>query len=100
MAVETAADRASFIIDFGASVTWRATTFLAIFDRPTSMVAGLSEVELVNREPSIALVATDLPSGATEDDAITVTDDFGNYSFRCKTIRPDGTGYVNVDLKV
>lgn len=100
MDVESAADRAAFIADFGATVTWRATTFLAIFDRPTAMVAGLSEVDLVSRDPSILLVATSLPSGAAEDDAVTITDDFGTYSFRCKTIRPDGAGMVLVDLKV
>ena len=100
MTVESAADRAVFIADFGATVTWRAATFLAIFDRPTSMVPGLSEVDLVSRDPSIVLVATDLPSGAAEDDAVTITDDFGTTSLRCKTIRPDGAGMVLVDLKV
>lgn len=100
MTVETAYDRAAFLIDFGVEVTWREVSFPAIFDHPTTMVPGLSEVDLVDRGPVISFPEATLPLGAVEDDAITVVDDFGTHSFRCKTIRPDGTGFVVVDLKI
>lgn len=104
MAVETELDRASFILDFGAAVTWTRgavvqPAFLAIFDRPTAMIAGLSEVDLIDRHPTITLVEADLPAGATEDDPVSILDEFGAHTYRCKTIRPDGSGFCVVDLK-
>lgn len=99
MTVETALERAAYLVDFGVEVTWRAASFLAIFDRPTSMMPGLSEADFVDRNPTIWFPAASLPSGAVENDAVSIVDEFGTHSFRCKTIRPDGTGFVVVDLK-
>lgn len=104
MTVETALDRAGFILDFGVPVTWTRAgvvqpSFLAIFSRPTSVIAGLSETDLIDRHPTLTLVAADLPAGAAEDDPVSVVDEFGIHTFRCKTVRPDGSGFVIVDLK-
>lgn len=101
MSVETTADRASFIADFGAAVTWRASSFRAIFDRPTTMLPGLSQADIVDRMPTLCFPAENLPAGADEDDAVTVVDEFAvTHAFRCKLIRPDGTGFIVVDLKI
>lgn len=104
MTVETAADRAAFIADFGAEVTWTRDSiaqpvFLALFNRPSKMMSGLAEVELLDRAPTIACPEASLPAGAAEDDPVSVVDDFGTHSLRCKLIRPDGMGFVIVDLK-
>lgn len=97
--VETDDDRASFVVDFGSVVTWRAAVFPAIFDRPTTMVVGISEVDIADRYPTICFPESSLPPGAVEGDAVSVVDDFGTYAFRVGLIRPDGSGYVSVDLK-
>lgn len=97
--VETDDDRASLVVDFGAVVTWRASSFQAIFDRPTTMIVGLSEIDIQDRYPTICFPEAALPLGAVEGDAVVVVDDFGTYPFRVKLIRPDGSGFVAVDLK-
>lgn len=99
MTVESADDRAAFIADFGVPVTWAgaATTFLGIFDRPSIMVEGLSEMTVIDRDASLLCLEADLPSGAAEDDAVTVEGE--SQAYRCQALRPDGTGFVVVDLK-
>ena len=105
MPVESADDRAAMLVDFGATVSWTrgaggpVTTFTAIFDRPSLDVPG-QEVALVDRNPALLCREADLPSGAAEDDAVSVVDELGaSHSLRCKLIRPDGTGFAVVDLK-
>jgi hypothetical protein len=100
MTVETDIDRTAFLIDFGVAVTWRGSSFPAIFDRPTTVMPGLSEIDIADRHPTICFPEDTLPLGAAENDPVVVVDEFAvTHSFRCKLIRPDGTGFVVVDLK-
>jgi hypothetical protein len=101
MPVETDADRAAFVADFGEPVVWTRAgipqpAFLAIFDRPTVAVefeAGTAGT--FTRVASLSCPEASLPVGAAEDDPVGVA----GGSFRCAAIRPDGTGWCAVDLK-
>jgi hypothetical protein len=107
MTVESASDRAAFLADFGVTVTWTrsaggsASTLTAIFERPSDLVDGQAEVELLDRHSTLLCREADLPSGAAEDDPVSVVDELGStHSLRCRLIRPDGTGFAVVDLKL
>jgi len=99
MSVESADDRAAFIADFGVAITWAGApaTFLGIFERPSIMVEGLSEMTVIDRDASLLCLEVDLPGAAGEDDAVTVEGE--SQAYRCQALRPDGTGFVVVDLK-
>jgi|GEM_PF-844236 len=99
MTVESADDRAAFIADFGVAVTWAGagTTFLGIFDRPSMMVEGLADVTVIDRDASLLCLEADLPGDAAENDTVAI--DGESQAFRCQALRPDGTGFVVVDLK-
>lgn len=99
MSVEFADDRAAFIADFGVDITWAgsATPFLGIFERPSIMVEGLAEVTMIDRDASLLCLEAGLPGGAGEGDAVTIAGE--SQAYRCQTLRPDGTGFVVVDLK-
>ena len=104
MPVESAADRAAFLADFGVSVRWTpaggsAATLTAIFDYPSTTVAGLSEADIVDRTPTLLCRSADLPDGAAEDDDVSVEGEDGvTHALRCKLLRPDGTGFTIVHL--
>lgn len=99
MSVESADDRAAFIADFGVPVTWAGagSTFLGIFDRPSIMVEGLSEMTVIDRDASLLCLEADLPGGAAENDTVAIGGE--SQAYRCQALRPDGTGFVIVDLK-
>lgn len=99
MTVESADDRAAFVADFGVAVTWAGAgeTFLGIFERPSIMVEGLAEATIIDRDASLLCLEADLPEGAAEDDTVAIAGE--SQSYRCQAIRPDGTGFVIVDLK-
>jgi hypothetical protein len=99
MTVESADDRAAFVADFGVAVTWAGAgmTFLGIFDRPSIMVDGLAAAAIVDRDASLLCLAAGLPQGAAEGDTVTIAGE--SQAYRCQTLRPDGTGFVVVDLK-
>lgn len=101
MSVESAADRAQFLVDFGGPVAWMrgATSWplTGIFERPAIMVEGLSEAAMIDRDASLLVCEADLPSGAAVDDAVTVEGQAQAYA--CQAIRPDGTGFAVIDLK-
>lgn len=100
MTVESAADRATFLADFGVTVTWtRSGTpspLTGVFDRPSIMVDG-GEAGMIDRDATLLVREADLPSGAVEHDAVAI--DGESQSYRCRTIRPDGTGFAVIDLK-
>lgn len=107
MAVEDDDDRAAFVDpdEFGAIVTWTRAgvlqpAFNAILSRPSVLtMPGGDGVELIDRAASLNCREIDVPSGAAENDPVAVVDGTGTHAFRCKLIRPDGTGFVTVDLK-
>lgn len=100
MTVESAADRAAFLADFGVTVTWTRgaapSTLTAIFDRPAILVDA-GEQTLIDRDASLICREADLPSGADAGDPIAVAGEVG--SFLCQAIRPDGQGMAMVDLR-
>lgn len=100
MPVETAADRAVFVADFGEPVVWTRAgvpqpAFLAIFDRPTVSIEFEGAAGTFNRVATLSCPEVSLPAGVTENDPVAV----GGEAFRCAAIRPDGTGWCVVDLK-
>lgn len=101
MAIESAADREQFLVDFGVDITWTRASVaqdpvLGIFDRPTIMVDG-SEVMLLDRDASLLCREADLPTGAEEGDPVAIAGE--SQAYKCRAIRPDGQGFVFVDLK-
>lgn len=94
MTVETAADRASLLTDFGVEVTWQVgvatpATLTAIFDSGTVRQEFADTVSALNRRATIICREADLPSGAGgTSDQITVD---GN-DYTLKALEPDGTG--------
>lgn len=102
MAVETEEDRAAFVADFGVEITWTRdgvaqAPFLAIFNRPTRRVEGLSAVDILDRDAFLHGPEVSLPAGAAEDDPVAVAGE--SQAYACRSIRPDGTGWCVVDLK-
>lgn len=101
MTVESAADRAAFLDDFGVAITWTRgatpSTLTAIFDRPTLLADGMGDQVLIDRDATLLCREADLPSGAIEGDAIAVAGEA--VSFLCQAIRPDGQGMAAVDLR-
>lgn len=101
MTVESSADRATYLADFGVTVTWtRSGTpsiFTGIFDRPSLLIDGMAENTLIDRDASLICREADLPAGAAEDDQVSVAG--VSQAYLCRSIRPDGQGFATVDLK-
>lgn len=103
MTVETAADRAALLDDFGVVVTWThdfgATVLTGIYNAPAMMFPGEVEVDLVDPQPTLICRSADLPDGADEGDEVVIEAETGTVTLRCKTLRPDGAGFTIVDLQ-
>lgn len=102
MTVESAADRAAFLADFGVPVEWAQhgvviATFTAVFDRPAVLSDGPAEVGMLDRVPTLCLREADLPADPAEDDPVIIDGD--TIGFACRHVRPDGAGMCIVDLK-
>jgi hypothetical protein len=108
MAVESAADRAAFVNadEFGATATYThgATTVSidGIFDAASAIVAdgdglqtGMESAGILTTRPNLLVREADLPSGADEDDEVTI----GSTDYRVAEIRPDGTGMALLILE-
>lgn len=102
MGIETDDDRATLLDtkDFATTVVWTRAgvdqpAFAAQFSRPSVMV-DIGEDTAIDREASLWCRAIDLPSGATEGDAVAVAGE--EQTFSCRSIRPDGTGMAFIDL--
>lgn len=100
MTVESAADRATMLADFGDVVTWTVgatpSTLTAIFERPT-VDGQMAEIDMINRDATLKCCEADVPDGADEGDAIAIAGE--PQAFTVKVLRPDGQGMVVVDLK-
>lgn len=103
MAIETAADRAALLADFGVSVTYTkagggAVSIVGIFYAPFIAVQ-FDQVDAADVKPVVRVRSADLPAGAAELDAVSVVDDFGQvHDLVVKDIRPDGTGFTILEL--
>ena len=102
MPVESAADRAALLADFGDAVTWTrgasTSAFTAIFERPTVTIAG-DNADLLDRQASLKCRTADLPSGAIENDPVSIVTQAGEtFSLKCRALKPDGSGFTVVEL--
>lgn len=102
MTIESADDRAAFLVDDGVAVTWTRgavvqSSFLALFDRPSTVVAHDDGPGALNRIATLSCPESYLPAGAAEGDAVAVAGQAT--SFACVTVQPDGTGWCLVELK-
>jgi hypothetical protein len=100
MTVESAADRASLLADFGVVVTWKvgeadAVSLTALFDGG-AILQVLQDGGATNTRATLTLRAEDLPAGAGDPgDVVTVN----TVVFHPKAVLPDGQGMVIVQLE-
>jgi hypothetical protein len=99
MSVESAADRAALLADFGVSVSWKvgaaaAVTLTGIFDNGTVVHEGGEGLGMLNRRATLTLREADVPAG-TATDVITIA----GVTYHPKNSLPDGTGMVVVTLE-
>src|SRR4051812_36937800 len=107
MPVESAADRLSFLADFGEVGTYTAagggsTSPLGIFNSPF-MAALMNEVSTSDTRPTFVCRLADLPAGAQGGDAgdtlsLPANEIHGALSFTVSDLQPDGTGMVCLTL--
>jgi hypothetical protein len=99
--VESAADRAAYIADFGVTVAWKVgaaapVSGMALFDNGTIPQAMQDTIAAQNTRGTLTLRTADVPSGAgDESDVITIN----AVTFRPKALLPDGTGMTVVTLE-
>lgn len=99
MSIETAADRAAMLVDFGDEVSYTKAgagapvSIVGIFDAPFIPVQ-FDQADAGDVKPVIRVRSDDLPIGAAEGDALTCQ----GVDFTVKQIRPDGTGFSILDL--
>lgn len=100
MTVESAADRAAILEDFGSVVTWTvgatASTLTAIFDRP-SIAVEMADMAIIDRDASLKCIEDDIPAGAAAGDAVAVAG--VAQAYKVQAIRVDGQGMAVIDLK-
>lgn len=99
MSVESAADRAALLADFGVSVSWTVgattSTVTAIFDHGT-IPQGFDAAAGRNRRATLTLREADLPVGAgTKTDRLSA----GGKTWLPKSVEPDGTGMAVVTME-
>lgn len=104
MTVETLADLAVYLADFGVAVTYTQganppVQFKAIFDEPTVDSHSFHDAPAVIQSlPALMARTADLPAGAAKGDAVAVAGNAGAWIVR--GIYPDGTGIARVDLEL
>lgn len=102
MSVETAADRAAFIADFGIAVSWKVgaaapVAVAALFDSGTIVQDGQESVGWLNRRGTLTLPTATLPSGAGAETDVLVID---GATYQPKAMKPDGQGMTVVTLEL
>lgn len=103
MTVETLADRATFLADFGVSVVYTKTgaapvTLTAIYDAPGGVASDFNDAPgAVQTKPQIIVRSADLPQGAGEGDAVEVAGVAARY--RVTAPYPDGSGMTRLELR-
>lgn len=100
MPVESSEDRATFLEDFGVTVTWTVggepVEIEALFERP-SIDVEMAEIAVIDRDATLKVIEDDIPAGAAENDIIVVED--VTPAFKVRAIRKDGSGFAVIDLK-
>lgn len=100
MSVETAADRAHFLADFGVSVVYDAAggpeTITGILDAAFVAAGEIGSTSIATHEATLTVRAEDLPDGAAPGDTAMVD----GTAYRVREIQPDGTGMAFVLLEI
>lgn len=103
--IESDADRAAFLADFGVTATYRlaaggTSTLVGLFDRSPRDVTVGGIVATLDARPSFLVWTVDLPAGAAQDagDQLTVPAQahtgLAETTYDVTRIEPDGTGMV------
>ena len=98
MAVESYADRATMLADFGEAVAWTVgitTTSLVGVADTASLAMGGETGGALDRRLGVLINGDDLPIGATAGQGVM----FRGVACRVKAIEPDGSGMVLVRLE-
>lgn len=101
MAVESAADRASFVSpdDFGVAASWSHDGTIVALDgilsTPTMSTRGVSEVETIGVETCLRCLSADLPHGAEQGDTVEID----GHGYTVKSVLPTGDGFARVYLE-
>lgn len=101
MSVESSADRAALLADFGMNISWQVgagapAEFTALYDSGTIEQEFQDGAGGLNTRATLTLRAEDLPAGAgAAADVIVVN----TVTFHPKAMKPDGTGLVIVTLE-
>lgn len=103
MAIETDADRALFLDadEFGVAVAYHkvgapaAISIAAIFDAEHVFNDGGEGLAVASVSPQIIVRSSDLPSGAGDGDAVTVS----GTDYTVRYSEPDGTGMTVLKLE-
>lgn len=99
MSVESAADRAGFLADWGVSVSWvvgvTASTLTGILHAGTVRVAADDGADILNARASLQVRSADVPASAGAGDAVAIA----GTDYLVKSIEPDGTGMSVVLLE-
>lgn len=104
MAVESAADRATFLSadDFGVTATFThsggsATAVIGIFDNDYLDLEVEGEVGIASRSPRFVCRTSDLDDagGANDGDSLVVS----GVTYKVRIVKPDGTGMTEMKLE-
>lgn len=102
MPVETAADRAAFLADFGLTAAYTpagagATTLTGIFDNDWLDLDVEGEVGVASRSPRLVCRTSDLSdAGGSPNDATLV---IAGVTYKIRVEKPDGTGMTELKLE-
>lgn len=103
MAVESAADRATFLsaADFGATATYTpaagggATTVKGIFDLAFQEIDVEAGVPVATRRPRFICSTADLSGGGAFGDTLVID----GTTYKVRVVEPDGTGMTELALE-
>lgn len=95
MAVESAADRASLLADFGEAITWGAATITGLAHAGSLRLEGMDGAGAMSAQAAVLCRSADLPGDAAAGDAVS----FRGTAHTVRAIEPDGTGMTLVRLE-
>lgn len=99
MPVETPADRAAMLADFGTAAIYTPAAgspveITGVLMEPARLV--MVDPGIADSGPSLVVATADLPAGAAVDDSI----DIGTDTWRVAVLDHDGTGMTTIRLEL
>lgn len=100
MTIESAADRATFLADFGSEATWTlagggSSTLTGIVEDAAGLMTGMVESGYVASGPSFLFRTADMPVGGAQGDTLVVD----GVTWKIVSVLPDGTGISRATLE-